>query len=342
MILMETKKCKTCGEEKEVSKFMPMKMWCRDCWNEKRRLDRLKKKEEYEQQIQNSDELITKTCTGCNEDKPIDKFSVGFSRCKECINTQDRERERKKKPQKEILISEKEGHKICPYCKEELPDEMFRKNRIKCLNCERSDGRQYRKSDHGKEKSKKWVNENQKQMQKLQADWYQDNKQKVRDKYVERYHNDDNFRIKKTSAKSVIESMNLLKKNKTRQCKYLGCTNKEFGKWLEYCYEDGMSLDNHGKYWHMDHVIPVDKFDLTDADQVMLCFNWKNVMPMTGKDNMNKKANVNREQLKRHLDNLNGFVNSIDYEEFENDKINMNQYTQLCATHLVTGKPLRL
>jgi len=46
-----------------------------------------------------------------------------------------------------------------------------------------------------------------------------------------------------------------------------------------------MTWNNHGtgyngkgmKEWHIDHIIPCDKFDLSDPKQQEECFNYKNL-----------------------------------------------------------------
>jgi hypothetical protein len=50
-----------------------------------------------------------------------------------------------------------------------------------------------------------------------------------------------------------------------------------------------MNWDNYGSYWSIDHVIPVCKFDLTDENENLKCWNWTNLMPVTVKYNSSKK-----------------------------------------------------
>ena len=49
---------------------------------------------------------------------------------------------------------------LCKYCEKIVEIELFRKNRKKCKNCERKCGREYRKSDYGKQKAKIWSTNN--------------------------------------------------------------------------------------------------------------------------------------------------------------------------------------
>ena len=49
-----------------------------------------------------------------------------------------------------------------------------------------------------------------------------------------------------------------------------------------------MTFDNYGTIWHIDHIKPCASFDLTDVNQQMECFNYKNLQPLWAKDNLAK------------------------------------------------------
>ena len=57
-----------------------------------------------------------------------------------------------------------EDNRECPYCNKIYIKTNFRVNRLKCKDCERMDGRNYRKSNYGKKKSKEWLNNNSERM----------------------------------------------------------------------------------------------------------------------------------------------------------------------------------
>ena len=69
----------------------------------------------------------------------------------------------------------------------------------------------------------------------------------------------------------------------------LGCSIKQFKKHIELQFQEGMTWDNHGKYgWHLDHKIPLSKFDLTDRQQLLIALNYTNYQPLWAKDNLSK------------------------------------------------------
>ena len=89
-----------------------------------------------------------------------------------------------------------------------------------------------------------------------------------------------------------------------------------------------MTWSNYGIYWHCDHVIPANKFNLNNPTQILLCFNWKNLSPLTKKDNMNKKDKIIPEQINTHIDNLKIFIKN------ENIKTDIDNYLIKYKEHL--------
>ena len=52
-----------------------------------------------------------------------------------------------------------------------------------------------------------------------------------------------------------------------------------------------MSWDNHGygdDKWHIDHIKPCSKFDLSIIKNQEMCFNYINLQPLWKKDNFKK------------------------------------------------------
>ena len=48
-----------------------------------------------------------------------------------------------------------------------------------------------------------------------------------------------------------------------------------------------MSWENRDK-WHIDHIRPCESFDLLNKEQCLVAFNWRNLRPMWGADNLYK------------------------------------------------------
>jgi uncharacterized Zn finger protein (UPF0148 family) len=70
-----------------------------------------------------------------------------------------------------------------------------------------------------------------------------------------------------------------------------GCTGAELRQHLEQQFEPGMSWDNHTIHgWHVDHIVPCAKFDLTLLSEQKKCFHYTNLRPLWATENWSKGA----------------------------------------------------
>lgn len=65
---------------------------------------------------------------------------------------------------------------------------------------------------------------------------------------------------------------------------------------IEEQFQEGMSWENWTKEgWHIDHVRPIASFDLNDTEQHKTCFNWRNLQPLLGSENLHKLDKYTKE-----------------------------------------------
>jgi len=69
----------------------------------------------------------------------------------------------------------------------------------------------------------------------------------------------------------------------------LGCSIAEFKVYLESKWQDGMNWDNYGQ-WHIDHIKPLSKFNLTDPEELKKACYYTNLQPMWETDNLRKSS----------------------------------------------------
>ena len=68
----------------------------------------------------------------------------------------------------------------------------------------------------------------------------------------------------------------------------LGCTIPEWRVHLEALFRPGMTWENYGPVWHVDHRKPCASFDLTDPAQQRACFHYTNTQPLFAAENLKK------------------------------------------------------
>ena len=105
---------------------------------------------------------------------------------------------------------------------------------------------------------------------------------------VTKYHNDINFKISCLLRTCLWDVLN--NKNKVGSAvKDLGCTILELKIHLEKQFKEGMTWNNWCLFgWHIDHIIPLSSFDLTDRNQLLVACNYKNLQPMWAEENLKK------------------------------------------------------
>jgi len=70
----------------------------------------------------------------------------------------------------------------------------------------------------------------------------------------------------------------------------VGCPVGFLRSYIEGKFQKGMTWENYGE-WHVDHIRPCASFDLNDKEQVIQCFNWRNLQPMWASENCSKGSN---------------------------------------------------
>lgn len=81
----------------------------------------------------------------------------------------------------------------------------------------------------------------------------------------------------------------LLKGSKSKKTLELtGCDSDQLKKYLSNLFEPGMTWDNYGTEWHVDHIIALSKVDLFDEDKLSKVCHYSNLRPMWAEDNIRK------------------------------------------------------
>ena len=69
----------------------------------------------------------------------------------------------------------------------------------------------------------------------------------------------------------------------------LGCSLDEFKAYIASQFLPGMTWENWGHdTWHIDHIIPLNTFDLSDREQFLKAAHWSNQRPLWAEENLSR------------------------------------------------------
>ncbi len=198
--------------------------------------------------------------------------------------------------------------KICTKCKHILDIKSFnvRSSSIDglsawCRMCLKEYATIYRQTH--KESAKQWRTNNKVKMaeynkeysrnnrtviNKRHSEWMKQNKDKLNLKRRIRMASNPQSKIAqllRTRLRSALRAQNATKNSSAVD--NLGCSIEEFKKYLENLFVDGMSWDNHGE-WHIDHIKPLDSFNLVNSLEQKLACHYTNLQPLWAIDNLKK------------------------------------------------------
>lgn len=122
---------------------------------------------------------------------------------------------------------------------------------------------------------------------KYLKNWQQKNREYLNRYIVNRLHTDINFKLRHTLRSQLLKALNGLSKTNSA-IKYLGCSIEFYKGYMEAKFRDGMSWENHGKVWHIDHIIPCNSFDLAIELNREKCFHYTNMQPLLVHENLSK------------------------------------------------------
>ena len=283
-----------------------------------------------------------KHCSKCGENKTEDKFIKNKNICKDCRNI------RSKEHYNSINIVPNSNQE-CNTCYETKPLTEIVKNRTICKDCHNLKRRNKYSSDEEHrlkliQQASVFKHNKVIERQKIKLEEIgEDNKKcsvcfTIKNKCKFRYNRlkcrdcerDDPVEKFKRNVRSRIY-IALKKHKELHTIQYLGCSSSEYLQWLT-TYNEIYTLENRGKEWHIDHVIPLSHFNLENIDEQIIAFNWRNTMPLSAKENLSKNSKILLPQIEQHLEKIKEY-------HLEN-KLDLPQvFIDLFAKYLVVGNP---
>lgn len=114
---------------------------------------------------------------------------------------------------------------------------------------------------------------------------YDANKEDIIKKAVQylnrRYKNDNDFKAQKILRFQVTRLISVSKLQKTTDTETIvGYSSIEFKSNMESKFEEGMTWENYGTVWQIDHVKPIAMFHMSDLESLKEVNSLDNLVPM--------------------------------------------------------------
>ena len=267
-----TKRCPKCRQEKKVEEYSKKNrgtsdglcVWCKTCDSNYKFDVRLRNKIRHASFI--VDNKTTKFCTLCQTLKLATEFSIHRSNtdglhscCKQCASYRLKNYHKNNTLKNADNKFNESKIKFCPSCNINKPATEFFVKRLTadgldlvCSKCAVSRTTVY---------------------------------------HLNRRKTDPLFNFKHNVCSLMRDAFGRrgFKKN-SKSFQILGCSYEEFRWHLASQFQSGWTTENHGKVWHIDHIIPLATAKTTE-DVVRLC-HYTNLQPLSGPDNLRKGAKL--------------------------------------------------
>ena len=309
------RRCSKCGEVKGIEGYHPCKSnrdgrqgTCKDCWRiktkENKRIHRLEKKVlalkdplvmAAKEEEERNRAAGLKKCKNCGEIKGLGEFDSckgnldGKSgKCSECLRRQ-----------------RKEYHQI-PSVKARVSawaKEYYRKPEVQAR--QEAYMEEYRQTPEAKARRKEL--DQRPEAKDRDRDREYDQRPAVKARVRERNQIPEvkartNARARERKARDLNVKVAINLRSRMNRAikegwkngsavKDLGCSIEEFRIYLEAHFNPGMTWDNWGKgpgKWHLDHIIPLSVFDLTNREQFLTAAHYTNYQPLWSEENLSK------------------------------------------------------
>lgn len=174
--------------------------------------------------------------------------------------------------------------------------EYMRRYRIANLEAvTASTKRWYRNNPEKAAASKRtWAAKNKEKCAAYKKNFSERNKDRIRVEAREyaamRRDTDANFKLRERLRGQVYSALKRAGAARSaRTAALVGCDLQFLRGYIEARFLEGMTWENHGA-WHLDHRVPLAEFDLREPAQQRQAFNYTNLQPLWGPDNIRKGA----------------------------------------------------
>ena len=181
--------------------------------------------------------------------------------------------------------SERDGFQTqCKKCR----NRYYLKNKVSILK--RVNKRYEQKKEEILAYQKDYRSENKPKIAERDKRYAKENRHKI-NKTMKKYREDPAIKMAlytSTSIRDTIKKTGGHKGGKTFEA--LPYTPQELREHIENQFDEKMSWDNHGDYWHIDHIIPQAAlpYKSLEDENFQKCWDLKNLRPLEAKENIRK------------------------------------------------------
>lgn len=231
------------------------------------------------------DNAQVKTCSKCGETKPISAFYIqkdgkfGLTpQCKDCMRARTAAY-RAANPEK-ARAATASWAAANPEKMKSLQSDHYLAN-----------------SAAIKARSRRWREENPGKQEEQKAAYKAENPEKIREQArarAARRQATAKGRIENSVRALVYKWIRRGTKNGRRTFELLGFSSEDLKSHLERQFLDGMTWENYGPVWHIDHILPLASFsyETPDCDGFKAAWAITNLRPLWALDNIKKGARV--------------------------------------------------
>lgn len=149
-----------------------------------------------------------------------------------------------------------------------------------------------RNPERHKAHAKDWFCKNKEAALAYRKQWEIDNPDKVRAKF-KRYDSkmratNPSYALKKAMRCRIYAALSGATKGGGLY-ELIGCSLSDLRSHLETQFETGMNWENYGTAWHVDHIVPLAWFDLSDPTMQKKAFSYRNLQPLFAEENCRKR-----------------------------------------------------
>ena len=247
--------------------------------------------------------MVTKKCNTCESVKDISSFGKNKrnkdgieNMCKECI------KEKRKLNKESNAIAQKKW-------REKNPEYMKKYNKSEKRKVYEKQYYEQNKQNYI-DRKKEWRKQNPEKEKQARNTYREENREKLNEyhrKWKENKRNKDvKYKLQSNMSRRIRYELNtLLKGKKTkRTTEYIGCSIEDLKGHLESKFTEGITWENYGSVWHIDHKIPCSSWNFENDFENHCCWNYRNLTPLLASVNQSKNNKYNEEDKKKYVEEM--------------------------------------